>query len=141
LKDLAVAIERLRRDSSSLVIVKDDKVLFEGYGRGVEELLKAIELLGEDMRGSSLADRVVGKACALLCSYSRVKAVYAKTISEPAIKVLERDGIPITFEERVKNILNPSKTMICPFERLVTDLDDPMEAYSKLISKKRSMPS
>ena len=135
LEDLEIAVDGLKRYSLSLVVVKEGKILFKGYGKGVKEMINAIDLLGDLMKDSSVADKVMGKACALLSSYAGVKAVYAKTISEAAIAVLEENGIYTVFDERVEKILDPSKARICPFEGLVIDIDDPVEAYSKLTAK------
>ncbi len=84
--------------------------------------------------GSSIADRIVGRAAALLCVYSKAASVFAVTISGEAIQVLEDNKVFYRFQNHVPNILNYEGNDICPFEKLVIDLTKPEKAYKKLKS-------
>ncbi|MGB9676515.1 MAG: DUF1893 domain-containing protein [Candidatus Bathyarchaeales archaeon] len=83
------------------------------------------------MRGSSVANKVVGKAIALLCAEAKVRAVYAIVLSEKARSVLQKYAIQHELETLVEKILAPNKTEICPFEKLADELTNPAEAYIK----------
>jgi hypothetical protein len=132
LKDLEIAEERLKQKNLALVIVKGGNVVFKTSSHGLGGLLKAIEALDKEMRDSSVADKIVGRAAALLCVYARVFAVFAVTASERAIQVLKVNNVLCKFEDRVPYILNLEKTDICPFEKLVINLSNPKEAYERL---------
>ena len=133
-RDLEVAKSRLKDRDLTLVIVKEGKVIFETRSQGVGGFLQAIEKLGKGLIASSVADKIVGAAAAMLCVYSEVSSVFAATISEEGIRVLEDNDIICEFENEVPNILNHDKTDICPFEKLVIGSRDPKEAYTKLKS-------
>jgi len=114
------------------VVVKGDRVIFETGARGVSGLLKAIEELNGEMRGSSVADRIVGRAAAQLFVYSGVVAVFAVTASDGGIRVLQENDIFLEFEHKVPYILNSKRTDVCPFEKLASSFRSPKEAYEGL---------
>ncbi len=130
--DLNIAKERLKQKSLALVIAKGGKVVFETSSHGIRGLLGAIEELDEEMKGSSVADRIVGKAAALLCVYAGVIAVFAVTASEKGIQALRDNKILCQFENRVPHILNSEESDICPFEKLVTNISNPKKAYETI---------
>jgi len=134
MQDLKLAKLRLKERDLTLVIVKGGKVIFETGSQGVSGFLQAIEKFGKGLFASSVADKIVGAAAAMLCAYSEVASVFAVTISEEGIKVLEGNGILYKFENRVPNILNYDRTDVCPFEKLASGSRDPKEAYAKLKS-------
>jgi hypothetical protein len=137
-RDLELAKSRLKNRDLNLVIVKEGEVVFETKSQGVGGFLQAIEELGMRLVTSSVADKIVGAAAAMLCAYSGVSSVFAITISEEGIRVLEDNNIIYQFEHEVPNILNYDKTDVCPFEKLVTGSTDPKEAYAKLKSSAES---
>ncbi len=130
--DLNLAKQRLIREDLSLVIAKKGRVIFETKATGVAGLLEAVETLGNFLTGSSVADKVVGRAAALLIVYSRALSVFAVTISDSGIEVLMEHAIRCEFDNRVPNILSISKTDVCPFEKLVAELSDPKLAFEVL---------
>jgi len=130
--DLETASKRLNQKNLSLVVVKNGKVLFETESHGLNDLVEAINQLQSSMKGSSVADRIVGRAAALLFVYSGVSAVFAATISDGGIAILDNNNVFHEFEKRVPRILNLKKTDVCPFEKLVAGLSSPEEAYERL---------
>ncbi|MGD8543981.1 MAG: DUF1893 domain-containing protein [Candidatus Bathyarchaeota archaeon] len=132
MNDLKLAEQRLKEKKFNLLIAKDGKIVFATKSYGIRGLLKAMEKLGNQLSGSSVADNVVGRAAAMLCAYFKAYSVFAVTISEEGEKMLKENKVSYRFENRVPNILNYEKTDICPFEKLVMDLTKPEEAYEKL---------
>ena len=78
--------------------------------------------------GFSAADRVVGKAAAFLYCLLKVSCVYAGVISEPALQVLQAQGIPVFYSTLVPAIKNRTGDGFCPMETAVWDLKDPKKA-------------
>ncbi|MFC1486485.1 DUF1893 domain-containing protein [Thermoproteota archaeon] len=130
--DLEIAKLTLKEKNLSLVIVNNGKVVFETKKQGVNGFLQAIETLNQDLIEASVADKIVGVAAALLFVYSGVSSVFAFTISKGGLKVLEDNNIVCQFGKKVSNILNRSKTDVCPFEKLAMDSKSSDEAYLKL---------
>ena len=131
-QDLELAKLKLIEENLSLVIVKRGKVIFETNKQGISGFLQAIEKLDKNLVAASAADKIVGVAAAMLCVYAGVASVFALTISEEGIRVLEDNNILYLFEKKVSNILNRNKTDVCPFEKLAMDSGTVEEAYVKL---------
>jgi hypothetical protein len=116
------------------VIVKKEKVIFATKKQGISGFLQAIEKLDRNLVAASVADKIVGVAAAILCVYSGVVSVFALTLSEEGIRVLEDNNIEYTFEKKVVNILNRDKNDVCPFEKVALASESSDEAYKKLKS-------
>ena len=132
MEDLRIAKERLREKGLTLSIVKDKQTVFDTTSHGISGFLRAIEELGERLNGASAADKIVGKAVALLCLYAGIKGVYAMVMSIEAKELFEENVIHAEWNELVENVLSNSKSTTCPFERLAEEITDPSEAYKKL---------
>ncbi len=133
-------LEILDREKLSLLITKNEQRLFEAKEGGVAPLIYAIDTLGlETMKDSTVTDKVVGKAAALLIIYSGVREVNAKLISMRAITTFEKHAIPCRYQEIVDEILNRDKTAICIFEQTVGESENPAEAFKRLKLKTESL--
>ena len=102
--------------------------------RGIKPLLK---ILNADMGtlGAYVADKVVGKAAAFLYEIMEIKALYAATISVPALGVLKRNGIYVEYDVLTENIRNRANTGNCPMESAVWDVTDARLAREILENK------
>ena len=60
-------------------------------------------------------------------------------ISEPALAVLEANGIHAEYGQLVPNIINRKGDGICPFEMAVMDITDPETAYEAILRKMQEM--
>ncbi|NIP66587.1 DUF1893 domain-containing protein [Candidatus Bathyarchaeota archaeon] len=134
MQDLDRARLRLKEKELSLVIFKSGELLFETDSHGIKGFLEATQLLGSGLAGSSVADRIVGRAVAFLCAYFKVSSVFAVIMSEKAADVLVGYDIPCRFERCVPDILNQAKEDVCPFEKLAAGFATPEEAYRELRS-------
>jgi len=133
-RDLELAKSKLLAEDLSLVIVKKGNVIFETRKQGISGFLEAIEKKNQDLVAASAADKIVGVAAAKLCVYANLASMFALTISESGIKVLEDNNIECLFEKKVSNIMNRSKTDVCPFEKMAMSSSGSDEAYMKLKS-------
>jgi hypothetical protein len=131
--DLEIAKNRLQNKDLTLVIVKNGELLFETREHKIKGFLGAIDKLGTSLKGSSIADKVVGKAIALLCVYAKVSAVYAVVLSKQANKVLKKHKIRHEWSMIVKEILDLEKNRTCPFEIKAGNMSDPKKVYLELM--------
>ena len=106
--------------------------------RGIAPMMDFISE-GVNLEGYCVADVVVGKAAALLFVKSKLKGVFAKTLSRSAIKVLQAHGIYYEYETLTERIINRDGTDVCPMEKAVSFTDDAEEAYLILKEKLREM--
>ncbi len=130
--DLEFSKQQLKNKNRSLVFAKDSKVIFETNIEGLKGFLQAIETKGRELSNTSVADKIVGKAAALLCLYAKVKAVFAVTISQSGLEILEKSSLKIDYENLVQTILNLNRTDRCPFEKLVQKISNPSEAFERI---------
>jgi hypothetical protein len=127
--DLEIAKCLLSEKDLTLAIVKNGGVLFETCLHRISGFLGAIERFGDELEGASLADRVAGKAIALLCVYAGIKEVYAEVLSKKARTVFEQNGVHHEWKGLVDNVLDLNKSGVCPFEKAADDISEPKDAY------------
>lgn len=99
-------------------------------------------LLTEDetqLRGAYIADRVIGRAAALLMEKGGAAAVYGGIISSHAKNALEKSGIPFSYGRETEYIINRTKTGMCPMEQTVLAIEDAEAAYAALRKKLAEM--
>jgi hypothetical protein len=132
--DLELAENELKSRRMNLVIVKNGVVLYQSAASGMRGLLQAIEEYNGELAGTAVADKIVGRAAAMLCVYSEVKSVFAITITEGALKLLTKNRVAHKFEKYVRKLMNSQGTDVCPFEKAIRDIDDPKEALKILRS-------
>jgi hypothetical protein len=130
--DLELAKQIFRAEGLSFVLVKEGRTLARGSRDGIGELLTAVETLGDGTRGASLADKIVGKAVAMVAAYCGIRAVFSPLASEAARHVLVRHEIELHAERLVPLILNRRNDGPCPMERLTMPLEQPQEAVATL---------
>lgn len=130
MNDLDIAKTNLYRRRLTLIIVKNGVVIFETDSHRISGFLLAVEQFGVRLKDSSVADRVVGKAIALLCVYAGIREIYAEVLSREAQAVLDKNGIGCHCKELVDNILDLNHNAVCPFEKAATCLSDPEVAYA-----------
>lgn len=86
--------------------------------KGVADLYALLTQAPALLRGASVADKVVGKGAAALMTLGGVKEVWAGVISRPALELLEKAGIEVSFGKLVEGIANRAGTGPCPVESL-----------------------
>lgn len=118
MKDIDMAVELLESKELSLAVVRDGNVIFASGGRGINPLYEALEEHKDELEGSSVADRVTGRAAAMICAHAGIKELKTKLISDNAINVLKETNILYEYDERTPFIKNRDKTGMCPIEML-----------------------
>ena len=138
MSDLDIAKSTLYKKELTLTIVKNGKVFFETDSHRISGFLGAIEQLDARLEGASVADRVAGKAVALLCVYAKISDVYAEVLSRKAKEVFEENGISHEWMTLVDNVLNLNKKGVCPFEKAAADISDPEAAFKAFKALQKS---
>lgn len=91
--------------------------------RGVMPMLGFLRE-GRDLSGFCAADRVVGRAAAMLFAKAGVRAVHAEVMSDGAAALLAAHGIDALCDVRTAAIENRQKTGLCPMESAVAGIED-----------------
>ena len=121
----------LRTSASTIVVVSNGEV-FTSQERGVKPLLYLLSDKKGFLKGASVADKVIGKAAALLMVLGEINEVHTLIISEPAIKVFEKNNIPCYYDKKVDRIVNRTGDGLCPMETLCIDVEEPQEAFQRI---------
>lgn len=129
-KELDKAKMLLDRTDNTCVLCSG-QVIITDRRRGVRPLLDLLES-DADVNGFTVADKVVGKAAAYLYCLLKVKCLFARVISQPALDVLQQAGIETEYDQLVPAIQNRTKDGFCPMESAVLDIHSPEEALSAI---------
>ncbi|MBI4787909.1 MAG: DUF1893 domain-containing protein [Chloroflexi bacterium] len=130
--DLELAKQALFADSLAFAIAKDGAILWTGRRDGIGELIQTVDELGTAAQGASLADKIVGKAVAMVARRAGIRAVYSPLASAAARDALAREHISLECDRLVPLILNKRNDGPCPMERLTMSISDPAEALAAL---------
>lgn len=126
MNNLETAKKAFAAGAYSCVLAKDG-ILHTSTKAGVAPLVEWLTQ-GVELEGFSAADKIVGKAAAMLFTLGGVKEVYAPVMSEQAVSFLASRGVSAAFDIVVKEIANRAGTGRCPMEEAVAEIDDPAEA-------------
>ena len=134
--DLARALLIANKDAT-LVAVRGDEIVV-CRDRGVKPLLKMVAE-GRSLKGFSVADKVVGKAPALLYAVLGPEAVFSPVMSWTGRAVLLAAGIFVSHDVLVPHISNRAKSGQCPMDESVINIWEPYEAVGVLEERARQM--
>ena len=127
----------LEENNYTCVFIKDGNIIVSKE-RGVKPLLNFINL-GEDFSSFFVADKVIGKAAALLYVLLHVEEIFAFVISQPAIEILQKNGIKVFYQTKVERIENRTKDGYCPMEEAVLECNSPKEGYFLIKEKLKTL--
>lgn len=128
--NLCEAKALLEAGGHSCVLYKDGAAHLSDK-RGVAPLVDWLDE-GLPMDGFSAADKIVGKAAAMLFVLAGVKAVYAPVMSRGAAEFLRGRGVEAAYGLLTEGIINRAGDGPCPMERAVAAIDDPVQALAAI---------
>ena len=130
---LTSAKNLIAEETAVCVVLQDGIIVRTEKGRGVAPVL---QLLDEGiLQGSTVVDKVIGKATAMILSHGGCDACHAGVISEPALSWLKEHDIAVTYETCVPLIQNRTGDGVCPMEQTVQNIDDAERAIAALREK------
>lgn len=129
MKDIAIAIKELNT-GKSIVFVKEGEILYTEKSKGILPILHAMK--NKDLKGSSVADTVVGLAHAMISAEIGVEEIYGKVLSESARNYLEKKEIPFSYDIVVDKILDRTGNDLCPMEKRAQESVDCGELVEKI---------
>lgn len=133
-------VERAKQflsDGATFALVKDVEV-FSTDRKGIAPLLELAEQ-GKNLSGFSAADKIVGKAAAMLYCYMGIAEVYAEVLSQAALDMFEKHGVTCSYGKLVDYIINRKGDGMCPMEVAVKNLSHPAQAVHALREKLNSL--
>ena len=134
MSDWELARSRWEAENATCAVCRNGQVRVS-HLTGIRPLLVWLGEDGDALRDGAAADKIVGRAAALLFLYGGVRAVYAAVISEGALALLEENGVQVAYGRCVPYIINRENTGLCPMEQRVRDIRDPADAYEALAAQ------
>ncbi len=114
-------------DGYTCVLCKAGKV-YTSQETGIRPMVSFLSD-GVDLKGFSAADKIVGKAAAMLFVLAGVVSVYAPVMSAAAVEYFRRNHVQYAYDELTDAIINRQGNGLCPMEQAVHDLNDPAAAF------------
>ncbi|MBQ9797032.1 MAG: DUF1893 domain-containing protein [Clostridia bacterium] len=128
MKDLEKAKALLLAPDSTYtcVLCRNDEQ-YTSEEKGIAPMMRFLDS-GTRLDGFCAADRIVGKAAAMLFILAHVCAVHGEVMTETARRLLEENGIAVSFGTLTDAIINRRGDGLCPMEQAVFNVDDPQSA-------------
>ena len=120
------------KDNNYAIIASNGYYSFDS---GIKPVISKLNEDIEYFKGLAVADKIVGKASAMLLCLSGVKRVYCVVLSKTGKEILDKYGVIYQYENLVEFIINRKGNDICPMEKTVKDIDDLNDAYIALKKK------
>ena len=125
----------LENKAACVLLDSKGKTLMIEKGRGVSPLLTIYDARKGNMKNTIVVDKVIGKATAAIAVCGKVKHVHAEVMSKRACALLKKHKITYSCTLLVPEILNRKRNGLCPMEKSVMNIDDPVQAMSALRRK------
>lgn len=106
---LEQAVALLKEKQVSCVIWIEGKEPILSDEIGIKPLMKELRKERHAFEHGVIADKVIGKAAALMAILGGAKAVYGQVLSESAEKILQIYGIEYAYEEKVPTLKTAQK--------------------------------
>lgn len=133
MNNLDIVKERLYEKRASLVVMFKDGRIEEFYNPRVKDIVSILRENKDALKDAYVADKVIGKVAGSILTVAGVKEIYANTISEFAIPVLEKHNVKYEYKNKVEYIINNDKTGMCPMENKFKDEKDLIKIYQYFV--------
>ncbi|NLA43901.1 DUF1893 domain-containing protein, partial [Candidatus Saccharibacteria bacterium] len=94
------AVRRLNKTDATFVAVRNGRIM-DSHDRGIAPIMALVLADTNALRGACVADKVIGKAAALLLVRAGVERLFANTISEHAMSLLSEYHLTFEFGQSV----------------------------------------
>lgn len=121
-------LEQLKRNNYAIIASNG----YYSYDTGIKPVINRINEDINYFKGLIVADKIIGKASAMLLVLSQVKEIYCVVLSESGKELLDKYGVEYHYENLVPYIINRLGDDMCPMEKTVKDIDDLNEALLAL---------
>ena len=130
--------KKLLLENGYTCVVKKEELVYTSMERGVKPLLNWLDS-DNRLHGFVAADKVVGKAAAMIYVLLGIKEVYAAVISTEAKRILEKYQIEVSYDKLTERIHNRTNTGYCPMEDAVWEIEDLQEAVQAVRDKLKQL--
>ncbi len=106
---------------ASLLIMKNNNIIYKSTNKGITSLYQLYINDIDKLDGSYIADKIIGKAGALILVSAKILGIYAHIITYEAYNILLYNNVKVTYGTKVPCIINRDGSDLCPIEKLATE--------------------
>lgn len=132
--NIEIVKQKLYENNASLVVLFKDGNCKEYYNKRVEDIVSILKENKNALKDATIADKVIGKVAGSILTIAGVKEIYADTISELVIPILEENNIKYEYNKKVEFIQNNDKTGMCPMENKFKDENNLINIYNNFVN-------
>ena len=126
------AVALVENELCTLALFRKGEIARTAAGRGIAPLLNVYDAEPALLLGAAVADKIIGRAAAMILARAGAKAVYGAVMSQTARDLLLAHGISASFGELVPHIVNRAGDGLCPIEQSVLEENDPAAGIEKI---------
>ena len=112
---------------------------YYSYESGIKPVIDRLNERIDYFMGLEVADKIIGKASAMLLTLSGVKSIDCMILSASGKEILDKYHIEYHYEQLVGYIINRKKDGMCPMEKTVESINDLKQAYEALNIKVKEL--
>ena len=131
---IARAVAGIEAGDFGCALIKNNVIIHEGRGKGVSPLLELASTSEglKKLEGALVVDRIIGKAAAMIIVLGKATHAYGLTMSKSGEEYLQAFGVETKYNRCVDAISDRTGRGICPMERSVMEMDNPVKGFEKL---------
>lgn len=126
------AIDLIREGKAGLAVLQEGRIVYQAQNPGIRDALWLHDEQPELLRGAIIADRIIGRAAAMLFADGGALAVYGDVMDRDADLELRSKGVQTRANTLTERIINRAGSDICPMEKAILGVTDPDEAIARL---------
>ncbi len=126
-------MEYLNKHSCSIVVSRNDEILYTSNARGIAPIYELYTTAPELLKDSLVADKVIGRGAAMFLVEAGVAGIYGKLMSRQALQVIP-DTLEVGFDTLCDFIKNRDQTGRCPVETLSLETQS-VDTLEKAVAK------
>lgn len=126
------AIARIEAGTEALVVLQEGRIVFSSCEAGIRAAMELHDQKPELLRGAVVADRIIGRAAAMIFTDGGAAAVYGKIMNRSAMQELAENGVEVSTAQLVDTIINRRGDGMCPMEHTVFGVTAPAEGVKLL---------
>ena len=111
------AKHHLLSNDVSIVVVKNNEVVFQAKERGIKPIFELFTENKDLLCGSYVADKVIGRGAGMFLVEAGIKGVFGQLMSKQALDLFE-DTVAFDYDKLTDYIMNRDKTGTCPVESI-----------------------
>lgn len=124
---------------NKFIAKRNNVIFYTSNEMGLKPILSKINIDSLYFKNADIEDTIIGKAAASLLVLSNVHSIHAHTISKSGKKFINKYNIKLIYDQEVEEIRNRDNTDMCPLEKTVLNIDDPVQAKKALKIKIKEM--